>query len=979
MAVDFSHEQILALAPDAQVGRAAQGLAAPRHWQCAGRSASAVWGEHQGSGAAPYQVVIDLAGPAYHCTCPSRKQPCKHALGLFLLTAAAPAALAAGEPPGWARDWLAGRAAKADASMAASKAERQTSAASAERGEAQARRAAQRERRVAEAIAALSRWLQDLVRGGLGNLPAQPAAFWEGMARQLVDGQASGLARRVTELPGVVASGGDWPARLLDRLARLHLLCEAFGRLAALPPDVQAEVRGQIGWTQEQASVLAGPTVAGTWLVAGQRVVEEDRLTVRRTWLWDAAQRRSALLLDFAPPGRALETGFPTGSVLAADLAFWPGAFPLRALIAAQRGLAEPSSMAGYPDLATALAAFGAALARNPWLERWLLVCEAVTPARQGEGWLIADCQGGALPLAVSAADGWRLAALSGGRPLALAGEWDGAALQPLSAWAEGGFVPLGGAGALAAAALVAAGGVQDELLAAALLGIGRAALPAPPRDGSPLAALLAQAQRPEQPAEAALLSAAALVGLWRMAGARPMTGIAPPTAAADESVPTCPPRAIAYLGRMLAGEQGAVLPEWLAALAGRGWGLPPRWLPESLDLAATTRSEPLRSAIVAMLGARGRWLARQQPDWAAVLPPETPDTATEIWQTGDRAARLAALCHLRGVAPEAGRALLAAAWEQEAPDDRAAFLPWLSVGLSQADEPFLESCLADRRKEVRAAAADLLARLPGSRWVARMTERLQPLLSAERRLLRGLRVTVKLPEHCDDAMVRDGLAAKPPAGLGERAWWLFQMVAAVPPAVWAGAWRVPPAELIRAAADDENAGALLTGWARAAARSGDGSWAAALLRRYADAPWFFWPADGNRLFLEDMPALLAAVPQDALENWLTGGLSANAATLEPDSLWLQWLRAHRRPWGAPFSEGFLTFVRRIVRRNLEPWRAQAWRPLLADCALFVSPEIVGQAVAFLGDTSWLSAATEPFVATLTFRAEMLAALNEHR
>ncbi len=979
MSLDLSHEQILALAPDAQVAKAAQGLAAPRHWQRAGRSLSAVWGEHQGSGATPYQVVLDLTGPAYRCTCPSRKQPCKHALGLFLLTAAAPAALGVGEAPDWAQHWLDSRAAQADATAAAPKAEKQTSTAPAERGEIQARRAAQRERRVAEAVAALHRWLQDLVRGGLGNLPAQPAAFWEAMARQLVDGQAPGLARRVTELPGMVASGGDWPTRMLDRLARLHLLCEAFGRLSALPPDVQAEVRGQIGWTQEQAFVLAGPTVAGTWLVAGQRVAEEDRLTVRRTWLWDAAQRRNALLLDFAAAGRTLEPGFPTGSVLVADLAFWPGAFPQRALVAAQRGLVEPGGMAGYPDLTAALMAFGAALARNPWLERWLLVCEAVTPARQGEGWLVVDRRGGALPLAVSAADGWRLAALSGGRPLALAGEWDGAILQPLTAWAGGGFVPLAGGASLAAAGPAALGEYDDALQAVALLGTGRATLPSPPADGSPLAALLAQTQGSGQPAEVALLSAAALVGPWRMAGAQPRPGNVPADAAPVESQSACPPRAGAYLDRMLAGEQSAVLPEWLAALAGRGWVLPPRWLPESLDLAKTTRSEPLRSAIVAVLGVRGRWMARQQPDWAAVLPPETPDAAAEIWQTGDRTARLAALRHLRGVAPEAGRALLAATWEQEAPDDRAAFLPRLAVGLNQADEPFLESCLADRRKDVRAAAADLLVRLPGSRWIARMTERLQPLLSAERRLLRGLRVAVSLPEQCDDAMARDGLAAKPPAGLGERAWWLFQMVAAVPPAVWTGAWRVTPAELIRAAADDENAGALLTGWTRAAARSGDGSWAAALLRRYADAPWVFWPADGNRLFLDDAPALLAAVPQDALENWLTGGLSANAATLEPDSLWLEWLRTHRRPWSASFSEEFVTFVRRIVRRNLEPWRAQGWRPPLADCALFVSPEIVGQAVAFLGEPSWLSMATEPFVAALTFRAEMLAALNEHR
>jgi hypothetical protein len=434
----------------------------------------------------------------------------------------------------------------------------------------------------------------------------------------------------------------------------------------------------------------------------------------------------------------------------------------------------------------------------------------------------------------------------------------------------------------------------------------------------------------------------------------------------------------------MLAGEQTAALGEWLTALAARGYVLPSRWLPESLDLAATPRGEPLRPAIVAVLGERGRWLARQSAAWAVLLPPETPDAAAELWQTGDHATRLAALRHLRGVAPEAGRALLAATWAQEAPDDRAAFLPLLAVGLSQADEPFLEGCLADRRKEVRVAAAELLARLPGSRWVARMTERLRPLLSAERRLLRGLRVTVSLPEQCDDALARDGLAPKPPAGLGERAWWLFQMVAAVPPAIWpkmqsSDAWRASPSALIRAAADDENAGALLTGWARAAGRSGDGVWAEALLRRYADAPWPFWPADGNRLFLDDMPALLAAVPQEALESWLAAGITASAGILDPGDFWLTCLQAHRRPWRATFSRAVLAALQRVAARTQDLWRASPWRPLLAEWALCASPVIAADGTTLFGDESWLRLAAEPFVATLTFRAEMLAALNEHR
>jgi SWIM zinc finger len=43
-----------------------------------------VWGLCAGSGKRPYQTVVDLTGPAYKCSCPSRKFPCKHALALLL-------------------------------------------------------------------------------------------------------------------------------------------------------------------------------------------------------------------------------------------------------------------------------------------------------------------------------------------------------------------------------------------------------------------------------------------------------------------------------------------------------------------------------------------------------------------------------------------------------------------------------------------------------------------------------------------------------------------------------------------------------------------------------------------------------------------------------------------------------------------------------------------------------------------------------
>lgn len=58
--------------------------------------------------------MVDLAGPDYKCSCPSRKFPCKHALGLLLLWSAG--SVGAGTPARWAQTWLVGRAERAPAS-----------------------------------------------------------------------------------------------------------------------------------------------------------------------------------------------------------------------------------------------------------------------------------------------------------------------------------------------------------------------------------------------------------------------------------------------------------------------------------------------------------------------------------------------------------------------------------------------------------------------------------------------------------------------------------------------------------------------------------------------------------------------------------------------------------------------------------------------------------------------------------------------
>jgi hypothetical protein len=203
--MNWTTEQILALAPDAASAKAGQGLASPRKWLALGNDGSAAWGLCQGSGKDPYQTQIDLTEPAFRCSCPSRKFPCKHALGLFLLLAAEPAAFKENSQPAWVGEWLASRAKREQ-----QRAEKQAKSEADEKpvdAAAQAKRAANREAKVVAGLRELELWLRDITRGGLASVGSQPLQFWERTAARLVDAQAPGVARLVREMAGVTASG----------------------------------------------------------------------------------------------------------------------------------------------------------------------------------------------------------------------------------------------------------------------------------------------------------------------------------------------------------------------------------------------------------------------------------------------------------------------------------------------------------------------------------------------------------------------------------------------------------------------------------------------------------------------------------------------------------------------------------------------------------------------------------------------------
>ncbi len=427
MSESWTPERILALAPDSSSASAGRGLAAKKNWVSLGKTDTAIWGECQGSGKNPYQTRIDPLEPAFKCSCPSRKFPCKHGLGLFLLLQSDAAAFTENSPPAWVTQWLEGRVKRSDA--------KETKKAEvAADPKANKKRIAARAKKVSAGLVELSVWLRDLVRTGLSSVQNKPYSFWDGMGARLIDAQAPGAARMVRELAGIASSGEGWSDTLLERMARIHLLCEAYSRIETLPEAAQADVRTAIGFTQNQDELLEQDGVEDRWHVLG--IVEErlDRLRSRRAWLRGEKSRQYAMLLDFAHGNTPFERILEPSSVLDGELVFFGSNRPTRAVI--KKAEREPETVTkkleGLADFEAMLETYAKAIAAQPWLERIPVTVSSLIPDKIGEKWLLRDSGDQILALHSSYAQMPTLLAISGGHPLTVFGEFDGQTLLPL-------------------------------------------------------------------------------------------------------------------------------------------------------------------------------------------------------------------------------------------------------------------------------------------------------------------------------------------------------------------------------------------------------------------------------------------------------------------------------------------------------------------------------------------------------------------
>ncbi|WP_182355866.1 SWIM zinc finger family protein [Komagataeibacter europaeus] len=377
-------EIIERLAADQASLRAGVGLAKPAKWSALGSGADValIWGECAGSGARPYRVTADLRDMGNKCTCPSRKFPCKHVIGLLCLKAEDRAPFPPADVPDWVSDWLSRRRPKAtppvrtgpapdlQAARATQEPEAADPKAEARRIATAAKREAETTQGVRDALDVLDQWIGDQLRLGLATFMGDLMTRCRQVAARLVDGKAVALARRVDEMPARILAlpAGERMRVAVIELGRLVQITCAF-RAA---PD-QPEIRRLVCTAESRESVLAHPDTVHLnteWeVLAEQQQAQRDRLVAHVVWLLNLGTDgpRFALLLDFSHGATRRGAQFRPGERFRGTVAFYPARIPLRGILLGREPMPDGARAEWPPCGQPPLEAINQTLLAEPW------------------------------------------------------------------------------------------------------------------------------------------------------------------------------------------------------------------------------------------------------------------------------------------------------------------------------------------------------------------------------------------------------------------------------------------------------------------------------------------------------------------------------------------------------------------------------------------------------------------------------------
>lgn len=447
--MNWTTEQVLAFAPDDGTAKRGKSTAKLSKWQRVAKNERAIWGECKGSGSKPYLTGVDLQnGPAYKCSCPVRKPPCKHVIALMLLYVEAENDFDAESAPAWMAEWLAKRDERFNKPKPKVITEEIRKAI-----EGENRRVAKRTEEMRTGLMDFEIWLKDLIRQGIAAVEKESYTFWKDASARLFDAKASSAAYKFESIPLLINSHPNWYEDVLAELADIYLLIQSIKRVEELPKKTKYDILIGSGHTINKKNLLLlnemmdEYTIQDDWDVLGKLSIPHatnSKLKIQKYWLKGRTSQKFALIYEPKFFSDGFEYNLAVGTYIKAEVVFYPSNYTQRMHIKKQ--IPETGYLKefiGHSNLEAFFKELANALAANPWLSDFPCMLNEVVPIIQNEQLYIIDKNETIIQVQDRDLIGWKLLALSGGNPISIFGEWTGKELIPLSAWVEDRFIEM--------------------------------------------------------------------------------------------------------------------------------------------------------------------------------------------------------------------------------------------------------------------------------------------------------------------------------------------------------------------------------------------------------------------------------------------------------------------------------------------------------------------------------------------------------
>jgi hypothetical protein len=430
--MQFTAEQVTKLAPDDASAKAGRGLATNSKWLLRCVHEKALWGDCQGSGKTPYRTIVDITNLAFKCSCPSRKFPCKHGLGLLFLYASNPSVFSAeAELAPHVADWIDKRLVKIESKPVIT--DRVVDE------QAQQKRTVSREKKVAAGLEELRLWLKDAVRTGIMTVPQNPYQFNQNIIARMVDSQAGGLANQLRKINQINFHKEGWQKNLIKLISKIYLLTESSTRLQVLPTELQADVRSLIGWNISKEEIISKAGTKDEWLVLAITSEEEGNLKTEKVWLYGMESCKYALILNFYAGAQPQNHAYVEGGTIVGELVYYPSQTPLRALfkdqVEVKNSFKAPPISQNIQQLLIEVSNW---LAENPFADQLPYNLSGVQVYFENELWYVIDGQNKILPLSNTPDECWTILSISRGKHFIGFGIYENESFKLLALWQDG-------------------------------------------------------------------------------------------------------------------------------------------------------------------------------------------------------------------------------------------------------------------------------------------------------------------------------------------------------------------------------------------------------------------------------------------------------------------------------------------------------------------------------------------------------------